>query len=374
METNPKIARLASEAVAAIQPAREVTEKATAEGRKMTATERSIYDAAMAKGQDLAAQLKNARSDEAVMAEARALADQIGPLRGDHADRSGRGSLALTGDGVKHAAAGIARQMLNDNGFGQKALLPVGTVATAVPLAADPIPLGQLPVSLLDVLPLVQWAGSRFGYLQQGTRTINAAPVADGALKPTSVFGLTRIEKDLVTVAHLSEAVPKYWLEDTHALQQFLESELLYGLRIKLEDQVLNGTGVAPNMTGITLTSGRQIQAAVGTGGPGMFDTTRAAVTKVEAAGQVAGLFVLNVADWALCEMTRDAMGPYHLTAGPVERSTRRLWGTQVVTTTQLPAGRGTAAGHRRRRTEQQYAGNPDVVVGERRRRLLPQT
>lgn len=54
--------------------------------------------------------------------------------------------------------------------------------------------------------------------------------VAAGALKPTSIYSVTRIESSLEVVAHLSEGIPRHWLIDNVAFETFLDNELRYGL------------------------------------------------------------------------------------------------------------------------------------------------
>ena len=81
--------------------------------------------------------------------------------------------------------------------------------------------------------------------MRQTVRTNNAAVVAAGALKPTSVYTVTRIENALVVIAHLSEGIPRHWLIDNASLEAFLASELEFGLRTAVEAKVLadvNGT------------------------------------------------------------------------------------------------------------------------------------
>ena len=110
---------------------------------------------------------------------------------------------------------------------------------------ADPIVLGQVAQGLLDVLPVRQHTSPEYSYLAQTTRTNNAAVVAEGAAKPTSVYSVVRVEKSLVVVAHLSEGIPRYWLLDNTALETFVDSELRYGLGVSVEAKVLsdvNGT------------------------------------------------------------------------------------------------------------------------------------
>ena len=95
---------------------------------------------------------------------------------------------------------------------GQKALAPSGAARRGTGVRADPVALGR-SLGLLDVLPVKQHASTEYAYLRQTVRTNNAAVVAEGAAKPTSVYPWTAWNT-LVVVAHLSEGIPRYWLLD----------------------------------------------------------------------------------------------------------------------------------------------------------------
>src|SRR6476646_1237350 len=77
--------------------------------------------------------------------------------------------------------------------------------------------------ALLDLLPTKQHTSAEYVYLRQSVRTNNAAIVAEGAAKPTSVYSVVRIENSLQAIAHLSEGNPCYWLLDNQALEQFVD-------------------------------------------------------------------------------------------------------------------------------------------------------
>jgi HK97 family phage major capsid protein len=139
-------------------------------------------------------------------------------------------------------AAGLAHQI---RPHGSKALSPSGAAVVAQEFTADPISLGRPPLSLLDVIPVITHPTQEISYLRQTTRTNNAAVVAAGALKPTSVYSVTRSENSLAVIAHLSEGIPRHWLLDNTALEQFLDNELRYGLAVAVDAKVLsdiNGT------------------------------------------------------------------------------------------------------------------------------------
>lgn len=106
--------------------------------------------------------------------------------------RSGRLNL-------KAGAAEVARKMADP--YGEKALLDAGSAVTSVPLDSTVYEQGRVGTNALDVLPFKQ-RGSRYSYFRQTTRDNHAAPVAPGALKPTSSYGLTSIDGKLEVIAH----------------------------------------------------------------------------------------------------------------------------------------------------------------------------
>ena len=113
-------------------------------------------------------------------------------------------------------------------------------------------PLGRVAQGLLEVLPTQAHSQPEYAYLRQTTRTNNAAVVPEGTVKPTSVYSVVRVEQSLVVVAHLSEGIPRYWLLDWVALEQFVDNELTFGLQLAVEAKVL---------TDINATSGIQTQS-----------------------------------------------------------------------------------------------------------------
>ncbi len=118
--------------------------------------------------------------------------------------------------------AGVARNMLGDGVGGTKALAPSGAAVVSQEFEPDPIPLGQVATGLLDVLLVKMHGSPEYAFMRQSTRTNLAAVVSEGALKPTSVLGVTRVEQSLAVIAHLSEGTPRYWLSDNDALQAFV--------------------------------------------------------------------------------------------------------------------------------------------------------
>jgi hypothetical protein len=75
---------------------------------------------------------------------------------------------------LQRALASVAARMMPD---GTKALAPSGATIVGQEFVQDPVALGQVAQSLLDVLPTKQHTSAEYAYLAQTTRTNNAAVV-----------------------------------------------------------------------------------------------------------------------------------------------------------------------------------------------------
>ncbi len=141
--------------------------------------------------------------------------------------------------------------------------------------------LGQPALSLLDVIPVTGHGTTEFAYMRQTVRTNNAAVVAEGAVKPTSVYTVNKIPNSLVVIAHLFEAIPRFWLIDQVSLETFVSSELEFGLRLAVEAKVL---------ADVNATSGIQTQAYA----TSVLTVLRKSITKLETAGYTPGSLVVH--------------------------------------------------------------------------------
>ncbi|MFI6812252.1 phage major capsid protein [Nonomuraea sp. NPDC050328] len=221
--------------------------------------------------------------------------------------------------------------------FGAKAVLsPTGAVTTPV-AAPAPYVQGQPATSLLSLIPR-QPTDTHFSYLRQTTRTNNAAPVAEGARKPTSIYTLELIEDRCRVIAHLSEEVPRQVLADLPALQQFLDGEMRYGIDLAVEGQILNGSGAGENMRGILNTSGVQVQAFA----TSKLLSIRSGITKLQNLGYEAGAIALRPVDWEAIETSVTDAGSFiGAEAGqgtPVDAMRRTLYGVPVALSLAVPA------------------------------------
>jgi HK97 family phage major capsid protein len=309
---------------AALKAAQAIIENVKARGGDLTDQEVSQVEA-------LHEEIKAADATIARVGGQKSVLDSIAEMAGTQGEEQ-------TGNRYLSLKAGysdqVVRKMSATGPDGAKGLAGAGVVLTEVPLVNTlPIVLGRPLTSVIDSLPVVQRAAS-YDYLRQATRTNNAATVAPGGTKPTTLMGLERVPSRLRVVAHLSEKIGKYLLEDNANLATFVDTELTGGLLQTIEAQVVGGNGTGENMTGILNTSGIQTVTAGADG----ITTLRKAITALESAGYVPGTFVVNATDWQTIETKRNASGEFDL-GGPIDAATRRAWGVPVALSGNVPAG-----------------------------------
>jgi HK97 family phage major capsid protein len=309
-----------------------LADTATEEGREFTDAEAAEIERLVPEIEHLTQRVK--RADE-IAGKVKAIADQPLEDGSNYAPADGTPRRIDFNRLAKSLGAKIGREVA------AKGLVSAGSVITDVPLVAgDPIETGHALPTLLDIIPVVQRSAPSYRYLRQITRTMNAAPVAPGATKPTSSLSIESVDGRLRVIAHLTEPLDKYDLMDAANLATWVEAELAAGLREALQDQVLNGDGTGENFTGLATTTGVQ-QVAYATG---QLETLAAAKAALEAKGVAAAAFALSGSDWLAITSTRNAQGMFDM-GGAVDAAQRRAWGVPVTVVESLTAGLGYAIG-----------------------------
>lgn len=350
-----KIERIRQKALAHANDAKAAIQKATDENREPTASEQARFDEHMVKAHERIAELKAAREEANVMQQAKDLASSIGSGPG------AKGSGPVGAKGWANAALKSMRGSMTTNSGGMKALVS-GTIGVPDPVGAGIVAMDSAPRTILDLIrgeapgndhdaaytfeTADQLAGSLFGgggtggntfsYLRQILRTNNAAPVADLATKPTSLYTVEEAEDRYRVIAHLSEPVPQRFFHDDKTLADFLAREMANGLEEELEAQVLNGDGTGENLTGILETSGTLAQPFV----TDLFTTTRKALTQLQGTGVTPTAWALNPADAEAFDLLREGTGDgAFLLGGPGAQAGSSLWTLPRVPSVAVPAG-----------------------------------
>ena len=118
-------------------------------------------------------------------------------------------------------------------------------------------------------------------------------------------------------------------------MRGIIDNELLYGLRLTEDDQILNGNGTGTNLTGIT-NAGVQVQAL---GSDTRVDAIRKSITKIALAYYEATGMVVHPSDMEQIELEKDADERHMLTASIAVGPEARIWRLPVVESAAITVG-----------------------------------
>lgn len=168
--------------------------------------------------------------------------------------------------------------------------------------------------------------------------TIGAAGVAEAGAIPESKFTPTLAKANVVNVAHYTK-ITKQLADDAPALAAYINTKMLYGLQNKVENQIVNGDGTAPQLKGLLATGSFTDASAQLTGAKNLFDLLLLLQGVAETAAYEPEALVLNPMTWAQLAMEKDSQGRY-LLGGPGLAANKSVWGIPVVTSSAVPAGK----------------------------------
>jgi len=320
---------------AELKKARDIAAKAEDAGRQLTTAEKRSIDRHLKTAQEI----KTAVAGDSLADGLNALESFIEGIEGG--ERKSRiGEPSRRGIASRTAAVpGPWSAEVPD--LQAKSLVPVGTISVPF-LVDDEVAAIGGPRSLIgSVIPFDELDGTdAFSYLRQTLRDNQAAPVAPGALKPTSEINLEKIEDRAKTIATLSEPIPEQWVRDVANLERFLDAELASMVIEEINDQLINGDGAGENLPGLLNVSGVQVQDF----DTDLFTTMRKARTKVGTLydGLVPDFVLLSPADNERLDLTKDLEGRYYLNRGPVGAGPDDpVWRTEVFETSAITEGVG---------------------------------
>jgi HK97 family phage major capsid protein len=195
------------------------------------------------------------------------------------------------------------------------------------------------PLAVADLLAPGTTESNMVSYMSESAFTNNANAVAEGAAKPESVLTFTAVQDPVRKIAHWLP-VTEEMLEDVPQIRSYIDSRLRLGVELEEDDELLNGTGVAPELLGLRNRPGLATAIARGA------DTNADALFKqIMALYSTAFLMptgiVLNPTNWSTTVLTKTTTGEY-ITGGPFSPiQTPTMWGLPVAVTPAQPVAEG---------------------------------
>ena len=222
---------------------------------------------------------------------------------------------------------------------------PTGTPGSFGSIQRDPIVLPPMRTNRVrDLFPSRTTSAAVIEYFRMTGFTNNAAPVAERsgstfAAKPQSSFTFVGEQAPVRTLAHW-EAAHRNVLADEPQVRSIIDNELLYGLRLQEDAQILTGDGVGENLTGILATSGIQTYNwSAGVVGDNKADAIRRAATLSFLAYYEPTGVVLHPNDWEDIELSKDDNGQYLVAVSVAMGGEPKLWRIPVVDTPAMTEG-----------------------------------
>ena len=200
-----------------------------------------------------------------------------------------------------------------------------------------------------DLFPVVTTTANLIDYFKvtgyaAGGDGGNAASVADYdtntstfGLKPKSNLQFESQQAPVRTIAHW-EAAHRNVLDDVPALQGVINNELLYGLQLEEDRQILSGSGLNEELLGVLNTGG--IQTYTQASGEQKADALRRAATKVMLAYYEPTGYVIHPYDWEDVELQKGSGdGQYMLVTNVAIGAQAQVWRQPVVETPAIAEG-----------------------------------
>ena len=166
-----------------------------------------------------------------------------------------------------------------------------------------------------------------------------ASPVvaAENITKPEAALTFTSDQEAVVTIAHFIP-VSKQALSDSAFLASYVNSRLMYGLKLTEDDQLLNGTGVTGYITGLNTGATAYAQADSPQSYSTNLDYIRDAKRQCQTSNYEPDVVILNPKDWSDIELQKETGGLY-IVGNPLSSLGNSLWGMRVVISNTQTAG-----------------------------------
>jgi HK97 family phage major capsid protein len=198
-----------------------------------------------------------------------------------------------------------------------------------------------------DLFNVQQTNSNMIEYFRVSGFTNNAATVSERSgtpevftSKPQSSMTVVGVQAPVRTIAHF-EVAHRNVLEDEPTLRGIIDNELLYGLRLTEDDQILNGNGSGSNLTGIRNVSGVQtLNWSAGAVGDTRIDAIRRGITKSLLAYYEPTGIIMHPNDMEDIELTKDDENRHIMVMSVSIGAEARLWRLPIVSTPAITEGK----------------------------------
>lgn len=200
------------------------------------------------------------------------------------------------------------------------------------------IPGSFVPLTVRAAMRVIPVTSNAVNSLRESAWTNSAAEASEGSLKKESDITFAPYDVNIRTVAHWLK-ISNQLLADSPAVVAYIETRLRDGLEQRIENQLINGDGTSPNISGLT-DSGNFTAYT-----PSSDDLLVDAINRIKytmwATGNMPDTVIVNPADWGTMERSREgANSGQYLYGPPGMAASMNPFGLNVILSTYLNAGK----------------------------------
>jgi HK97 family phage major capsid protein len=205
------------------------------------------------------------------------------------------------------------------------------------------VPPVQRRLRMRDVLPVTNTSSNAIEFPKETSFTNNAAPQFsagsyEGVTKAESALAFSLTSVPVSTIAHWIP-ISRQLLDDAPAIQGYVNNRLLYGLKLKEENQLLNGSGIQGNLAGLTTNSTAFDTNYTNVSTDNYLDVIRHASLQLQVADLNPDVVVMNPIDFDQAVGTKTSSTNDYVWANPAFLPTGEIWGLRPVITNSMTQG-----------------------------------
>lgn len=195
------------------------------------------------------------------------------------------------------------------------------------------VPGAMQMMTLEDLFPHLPTSSNAIEYTKEASFTNSAAEASEGAERGESALTWSLVNMPVSNVGHWIK-ISRQLAADAPALAAYVRQRMIYGVNIRVEQQLGAGNGVAPNLSGI-LDTGNFTAHGYLSGDLGStlakLVLIRKAIADLVAAGYVPDAITLNPADWGQIEIDLLTSTSNAVRVSYTSQGVPMLWGYPVV-------------------------------------------
>jgi len=196
-------------------------------------------------------------------------------------------------------------------------------------------------LTVRDVLPVAQTSSNAIDVVKEASFSNASAPqYSAGAYENvTKAESAMTFSLSTMPVSTLAAWLPvsRQLLDDATAIQGYINSRLLYGLKLKEEDELLNGSGIQGHLSGLIANSTSYDTAYTVTATDNYLDVIRKARLQLVVADFNPDVLIINPVDFDTAVGTKTSSTNDYVWASPAFNPTGEVWGLTPVITNSCP-------------------------------------